>query len=252
MALKCLAAAAGARAGGIAGPRRVLAAVARTRRRPVLAALQAPEAATGEEGAASTSGRLEEARRPARAGRRQPARAVAWHRSTAGNLVSFRHDGSNVQVDERQQQDEEQRRRDFYANVGDAIRTLREDIPLLFHKDLNCELPKPRLLVLLCNIYWGGPLWAALEYCCRHPPADQPDSLPPPPWLGRDPTRADQLSYPLPCHHLFFPPPAPTGGFPSAHAPPFPDGSPPCAAHPQTPSTARTLCSGTPASPSTA
>jgi hypothetical protein len=28
---------------------------------------------------------------------------------------------------------------DYYANVGDAIRTLREDIPLLFAKDLNCE-----------------------------------------------------------------------------------------------------------------
>jgi len=28
---------------------------------------------------------------------------------------------------------------DYYANVGDAIRTLREDIPLLFNKDLNCE-----------------------------------------------------------------------------------------------------------------
>jgi hypothetical protein len=28
---------------------------------------------------------------------------------------------------------------DYYANVGDAIRTLREDIPLLFKQDLNCE-----------------------------------------------------------------------------------------------------------------
>ena len=28
---------------------------------------------------------------------------------------------------------------DFFANVGDAIRTLREDYPLLFAKDLNCE-----------------------------------------------------------------------------------------------------------------
>lgn len=30
---------------------------------------------------------------------------------------------------------------DYYANVGDAIRTLREDIPLLFRQDLNCESP---------------------------------------------------------------------------------------------------------------
>lgn len=28
---------------------------------------------------------------------------------------------------------------DYYANVGDAIRTLREDIPRLFEQDLNCE-----------------------------------------------------------------------------------------------------------------
>ena len=28
---------------------------------------------------------------------------------------------------------------DYYANVGDAIRTLREDIPKLFEDDLNCK-----------------------------------------------------------------------------------------------------------------
>jgi hypothetical protein len=28
---------------------------------------------------------------------------------------------------------------DYYANVGDAIRTLREDIPKLFEEDLNCK-----------------------------------------------------------------------------------------------------------------
>jgi len=28
---------------------------------------------------------------------------------------------------------------DYYANVGDAIRTLREDVPRLFEQDLNCE-----------------------------------------------------------------------------------------------------------------
>jgi hypothetical protein len=27
----------------------------------------------------------------------------------------------------------------YFANVGDAIRALREDIPLLFEKDLNCK-----------------------------------------------------------------------------------------------------------------
>ncbi|MEW5298602.1 MAG: hypothetical protein WDW36_001706 [Sanguina aurantia] len=34
----------------------------------------------------------------------------------------------------------QERQPDFYANVGDAIRTLREDIPLLFAKDLNYEI----------------------------------------------------------------------------------------------------------------
>jgi hypothetical protein len=28
---------------------------------------------------------------------------------------------------------------DYFANVGDAIRTLREEIPLLFQRDLNCK-----------------------------------------------------------------------------------------------------------------
>jgi hypothetical protein len=32
---------------------------------------------------------------------------------------------------------------DYYANVGDAIRTLREDIPRLFEQDLNCESLQP-------------------------------------------------------------------------------------------------------------
>jgi hypothetical protein len=32
----------------------------------------------------------------------------------------------------------EDRQDDFYANVGDAIRTLREDVPTLFSKELNC------------------------------------------------------------------------------------------------------------------
>lgn len=32
---------------------------------------------------------------------------------------------------------------DYYANVGDAIRTLREDIPMLFSRDLNCERHEP-------------------------------------------------------------------------------------------------------------
>lgn len=33
---------------------------------------------------------------------------------------------------------EESKKDDYYANMGDAIRTLREDIPQMFRKDLNC------------------------------------------------------------------------------------------------------------------
>ena len=34
---------------------------------------------------------------------------------------------------------EESKKDDYYANMGDAIRTLREDIPQMFRKDLNCK-----------------------------------------------------------------------------------------------------------------
>ncbi|ONK65825.1 uncharacterized protein A4U43_C06F1360 [Asparagus officinalis] len=38
-------------------------------------------------------------------------------------------------------QDKEKRRRDdFYLNVGIAVRTLREDVPALFHKDLDYDI----------------------------------------------------------------------------------------------------------------
>jgi hypothetical protein len=38
---------------------------------------------------------------------------------------------------------QEERDKEFFANVGDAIRSLREDYPLLFVKDLNCETHCP-------------------------------------------------------------------------------------------------------------
>jgi hypothetical protein len=48
--------------------------------------------------------------------------------------------GSGQQQQQQQQTPPEQRERtpDYYANVGDAIRTLREDIPQLFSRELNC------------------------------------------------------------------------------------------------------------------
>lgn len=34
-----------------------------------------------------------------------------------------------------------QKNADFYANVGNAIRTLRQEIPLLFQEEFTCALP---------------------------------------------------------------------------------------------------------------
>lgn len=45
-----------------------------------------------------------------------------------------------VQLEDRPKEGKQDKRNpDYFANVGDAIRTLREDIPLLFQQDLNCE-----------------------------------------------------------------------------------------------------------------
>lgn len=46
-----------------------------------------------------------------------------------------------VQDKQGSAQDKEKRKKDeFYLNVGIAVRTLREDIPALFHKDLNYDI----------------------------------------------------------------------------------------------------------------
>lgn len=55
-----------------------------------------------------------------------------------------RHRSLHVQLNEPPQQrdsDDQKKPPDYYANVGDAIRTLRDDIPLLFKKELDCEWP---------------------------------------------------------------------------------------------------------------
>ena len=55
---------------------------------------------------------------------------------------------------------------DFYANVGSAVRTLREDIPLLFQKDLNCAL----LDAVSCTLHssmWEGQRCSS---CSAHEP----------------------------------------------------------------------------------
>jgi hypothetical protein len=43
-----------------------------------------------------------------------------------------------VSVDDKPKNATKEKSPDYYANVGDAIRTLREDIPLLFERELNC------------------------------------------------------------------------------------------------------------------
>lgn len=45
------------------------------------------------------------------------------------------------------QKDRQEKHDDFYANVGDAIRTLREDVPNCLRSDLNCTLPLHSLCV---------------------------------------------------------------------------------------------------------
>jgi hypothetical protein len=40
----------------------------------------------------------------------------------------------------KQDQEERRKRQDYYANVGDAIRTLREETPLLFWRDLTYDI----------------------------------------------------------------------------------------------------------------
>ena len=62
-----------------------------------------------------------------------------------------------VQVDEPPAPPGSQKSPDYYANVGDAIRTLRDDIPSLFEKDLNCKfdfiLNKLSIFTVVCY-FW--------------------------------------------------------------------------------------------------
>lgn len=51
----------------------------------------------------------------------------------------LRSTGFQVQTNEPSSPPGKEKQVDYYANVGDAIRTLRDDIPQLFVKDLNCK-----------------------------------------------------------------------------------------------------------------
>ena len=97
--------------------------------------------------------------------------------------------------------------KEFFANVGDAIRTLREDYPLLLVKDLNCE----------CRGSWAaaagrqpsqgsssaeeGAL-VAVEHAAKQVPACPPAPAPPAP-LTFSPIPSPPSGPPLPCRrHL--------------------------------------------------
>lgn len=51
---------------------------------------------------------------------------------------------------------QEERDKEFFANVGDAIRSLREDYPLLFVKDLNYSIYRPDLEFKDPNLSFSG------------------------------------------------------------------------------------------------
>jgi hypothetical protein len=59
--------------------------------------------------------------------------------SAALETPVLRSTGFQVQTNEPSSPPGNEKQADYYANVGDAIRTLREDIPALFVKDLNCK-----------------------------------------------------------------------------------------------------------------
>lgn len=53
--------------------------------------------------------------------------------------------------------DSKRKKDNFYANVGDAIRTLREETPFLFQRDLTCKFTGHQklacILCAVCNAY---------------------------------------------------------------------------------------------------
>ena len=67
--------------------------------------------------------------------------SLAWHRSLAEQAVTQLAVQLDDPPDAVKEREERRKRQEFYANVGDAIRTLREEIPLLFVQDFTCESP---------------------------------------------------------------------------------------------------------------
>lgn len=46
----------------------------------------------------------------------------------------------DAQVNNSKGEQDKQQRDDFYVNLGMAVRTLREDMPLIFAEDLNYDI----------------------------------------------------------------------------------------------------------------
>ncbi|OAY26431.1 uncharacterized protein LOC110602950 [Manihot esculenta] len=60
--------------------------------------------------------------------------------STNTSLFPPPPQGAQIKTAPRPQDEQEPQRGDFYVNLGLAVRTLREDLPLLFTKDLNYDI----------------------------------------------------------------------------------------------------------------
>ena len=75
--------------------------------------------------------------------------AACWQllREAKPDLFALQWWGSPLQVsvsggpEPPKKKNKHEKHDDYYANVGDAIRTLRDDYPRLFECDLNCALP---------------------------------------------------------------------------------------------------------------
>ena len=73
-----------------------------------------------------------------------------------------------LQTEEKpKQRDIKEKKPEYFANVGDAIRTLRDDIPDLFTKDLHCEYA---MLFYRFSAWTWSPILAKLTAWlpCRH------------------------------------------------------------------------------------
>lgn len=61
--------------------------------------------------------------------------------SLSSSLTSLQTPNKDAQAESlKDGQDNKQQKDDFYVNLGLAVRTLREDLPLIFAKELNYDI----------------------------------------------------------------------------------------------------------------